>query len=81
LLIADDFIQSLYVHMGFHPAWKYRTVLELAFEGGQEVAVHDMSAQMEALRNEHAGVPLRPEAGDSKLDDWINQSFLRDHDW
>jgi hypothetical protein len=81
LLIADDFIQSLYVHMGFHPAWKYRTVLELAFEAGQELDVHDMSAQMEALRNEHAGAPLHPAAGDSGADDWINQSFKLDHDW
>jgi hypothetical protein len=23
ILIAKDFIEELYVHMGFHPAWKY----------------------------------------------------------
>src|SRR5262245_49494675 len=32
LLIARDFVRELYVHMGFHPAWKYREVHELLFE-------------------------------------------------
>ncbi|HEV8061785.1 MAG TPA: hypothetical protein VGP68_18045 [Gemmataceae bacterium] len=31
LLLAQDFIKELYVHMGFHPAWKYREVYELIF--------------------------------------------------
>jgi hypothetical protein len=26
LLIGRDFIRELYVHMGFHPAWKFREV-------------------------------------------------------
>ena len=29
LFAGDGFIQSLYVHMGFQPAWKYETVFEL----------------------------------------------------
>src|SRR4051812_48640333 len=28
LLLARDFIREHYVHMGFHPAWKYATVIE-----------------------------------------------------
>ena len=35
LLIADDFIAELYVHMGFHPAWKYKEVHELIFDEGK----------------------------------------------
>ena len=34
LLLADGFIDDLYVHMGFHPAWKYTNVIELIFENG-----------------------------------------------
>lgn len=34
LLLADGFIEELYVHMGFHPAWKYERVVELIFDGG-----------------------------------------------
>jgi hypothetical protein len=34
LLLADGFLQDLYVPMAFHPAWKHETVLELIFEAG-----------------------------------------------
>ena len=30
LLLARGFIQKLYEHMGFHPAWKYEQVIELS---------------------------------------------------
>lgn len=32
LLLAAGFIRELYVHMGFHPAWKYEKVVERAFD-------------------------------------------------
>lgn len=35
LLLGEGFIQELYAHMGFHPAWKCLHVIELIFEGGQ----------------------------------------------
>ena len=35
LLLTRDFIEELYVHMGFHPAWKYREVHELIFRAGE----------------------------------------------
>lgn len=34
LLIASDFIEKMYVHMGFAAAYAYREVHELVFEGG-----------------------------------------------
>ena len=40
VLITDGFIRDLYVHMGFHPAWKYETVSELVFERG--ILVHEI---------------------------------------
>jgi len=43
LLIADDFIEDLYEHMGFQPAWKYKTVIELVFENGHLKKVHNAS--------------------------------------
>lgn len=43
LLIAYDFISELYVHMGFHPAWKYKEVFELTFENGLLVKELDRS--------------------------------------
>lgn len=46
LLLGDGFIRELYVHMGFHPAWKFERVVELIFEGGQLTRSHDRSEQL-----------------------------------
>lgn len=51
LLLATGFIKDLYVHMGFHPAWKYEKVVELVFEGGVLQKACDRSAEMAELRN------------------------------
>jgi hypothetical protein len=50
LLLADGFIESLYVHMGFHPAWKYETVIELIFDAGTLKQEFDRSERMAAIR-------------------------------
>ena len=54
ILLADGFIQNLYVHMGFHPAWKYREVHELLFEDGRLLHAQDRSAAMASLRSSRA---------------------------
>src|SRR5262245_37177060 len=46
ILLARNFIEELYVHMGFHPAWKYREVHELSFEDGRLVRAENRSDQM-----------------------------------
>jgi hypothetical protein len=50
LLLADGFIERMYVHMGFHPAWKYKRVVELVFEGGILQQEFDRSEQMAEIR-------------------------------
>ena len=50
LLITAGFIPKLYVHMGFHPAWKYETVIELIFQNGQLQREFDRSAMMSEIR-------------------------------
>lgn len=50
LLLADGFIQELYVHMGFHPAWKYEMVVELVFEQGVLKEELDRSEKMAEIR-------------------------------
>ena len=83
LLLATDFIQELYVHMGFHPAWKYRTVHELIFHEGKLVQASDQSARIEELRRKMAQLPLRPEspAGPGELRRWIDECFSLDYEW
>lgn len=51
ILIGRDFIQELYVHMGFHPAWKYREVHELLFEDGKLVKENNVSERMKEFRD------------------------------
>src|SRR5262245_18115321 len=50
LLLADGFIHSLYVHMGFHPTWKYKSVIELVFEAGLLKVDFDRSERMSEIR-------------------------------
>ncbi len=50
LLLAEGFIRELYVHMGFHPAWKYKTVREVIFDAGRLTEDYDRSAEMATIR-------------------------------
>ena len=77
MLIVDDFIQDLYVHMGFHPAWKYREVHELIFEEGRLRSANDRSAEMAEIRKDLAERSLRPDmdAGWKEIFAWIERTF------
>lgn len=81
ILIAQGFIQQLYVHMGFHPAWKYETVCELSISHGDVMETKDISAQMADLRNKMTRQPLAPDAGASKqeIENWIASTFKRNY--
>lgn len=51
LLIAKDFIEDLYVHMGFHKPWKYLTVVEFQFDAGVLLSTQDRSVEIAAIRD------------------------------
>jgi hypothetical protein len=76
LLLGEDFIRELYVHMGFHPAYKYKNVLEVTFESGRLLSQSDRSIEMEEIR-------LREGRGDGKRSKdvvaWINDCFRIDY--
>lgn len=81
LLIADGFIRELYVHMGFHPAYKYRNVFELIFERGRLVEATDRSQVMAELRNsmtQHRMMP-DPQQSMAEVEEWIEQCFSLDY--
>ena len=79
ILIAKDFIDDLYVHMGFHPAWKYQTVAELIFDKGRFVSVSDKSLEMKALRQTVSEGELDGPGVDRPEDciAWIERCFER----
>ena len=80
ILIADGFIRELYVHMGFHPAWKYERVRELVFTDGIMEQDRDLSATMAEFR---AKIPKKGEATVGSADppspeaikQWIARTF------
>jgi hypothetical protein len=83
LLLGREFIEELYVHMGFHPAWKYRDVHELVFENGKLVRATDRSEEIAAFRREIAGRPLEPGLGARKeeIEKWVKKCFSQDYRW
>lgn len=82
LLVADGFIRELYVHMGFHPAWKYLEVHELLFHEGRLVESFDCSEAMARVRERMSESPLKPgtSASQSEIEQWIEKSFRLDYD-
>jgi hypothetical protein len=81
VLLARDFVERLYVHMGFHPAWKFRTVHELLFQEGRLVNEFDRSEQMEHVRERMIRGPLQPggNASEETIKAWIEGCFSLDY--
>jgi hypothetical protein len=77
LLGGREFIQNLYVHMGFHPAWKYRQVHELLFEQGQLREAFDRSGVLEDFRGQIGPEDLEPHQWRDReqLRAWIKRTF------
>jgi len=61
LLIADDFIPELCDDMGFNPAWKYKTVIELVLENGHLKKVHNASDPAAEFRMKFVNKAKAPE--------------------
>jgi hypothetical protein len=83
ILAGEGFIQTLYVHMGFHPAWKYQTVFELIFDHGNVKELRDVSVQIEQLRSKMTELPLKPdilESDKAEVEAWIDKTFRLGYD-
>jgi hypothetical protein len=81
ILAAGDFIQQLYVHMGFHPAWKYQTVFELVISQGCVIETRNVSKQMERIRDAMINSPLEPGANatQKQIEEWVAATFRLDY--
>ena len=81
LLVADGFVHDLYVHMGFHPAWKYETVFELVVSQGRVLETSDVSREMSELRTKLKRQPLEPgqDASSQDVSEWIASTFRRSY--
>jgi hypothetical protein len=86
LLLGADFVQELYVHMGFHPAWKYGRLRELVFEAGRLQEDLDHSAAAAELRESFARATSQSDpSGDVFRQQreaeraWSQRTFRRDY--
>ncbi|MDV3002426.1 MAG: hypothetical protein N5P05_004081 (plasmid) [Chroococcopsis gigantea SAG 12.99] len=81
LLLASNFIKEMYVHMGFHPAYKYREVHELIFDSGTLLSAVDRSEQMREFREMLSGEPLSPTnpLDGRAIQAWVERAFSLDY--
>ncbi|MFW9849136.1 MAG: hypothetical protein ACFFF4_08345 [Candidatus Thorarchaeota archaeon] len=81
ILLAKDFIESMYVHMGFQRPMAFRTVLEIQVQDGDIISVSDLSEKMEELRQRDSSKGARPETdSDEDVRRWIEDTFSLDYD-
>ncbi len=82
ILLAKDFINSMYVHMGFQRPIAFETVVEINAENGEIISVKDLSKQIEEYRNQNANKGAQPRS-DSQNDikKWVNETFSLDYDF
>ena len=82
LLLGGEFIREMYVHMCFHPAHKFRVVLELIFEDGNLQKAFDRSEEVANFRKAMASDLGLPERRPSKqaIEDWIKSTFSLDYE-
>jgi hypothetical protein len=75
LLIGRDFLRDLYVHMGFHPAWKFEHVMELVLADGILQAAEDISEQVAQSRREILEGTRQDPDGPPGGPGWIARTF------
>ena len=51
IVIATDFINEMYVHMGFQSPTSFKKVIELHITEGDIIKKVDLSSKMEEIRN------------------------------
>ena len=82
ILIARDFIQKMYIHMGFQRPMSYENVIELYFKKGKFTKEKNLSKKMEELRiidSSKDSAPVNP--NDSvDVNTWISKSFSLDYE-
>ena len=79
LLLAKDFIQEMYVHMGFQRPIAYRTVLQISILEGDITLVEDLSNRMEQQREEDPDRDAQP-SDPEKVGEWIEKTFSLEFD-
>ena len=81
LLLAADFIEEMYVHMGFQSPESYRTVIELEIKDGDIIKETDLSHAIAERRATGRDKPAQPSSmDDDDVRDWIEDRFSQDYE-
>lgn len=75
LLLGRQFIRALYVHMGFHPAWKFETVVEAIFVEGRLESSRSRSEEMAVVRQRVQSLGPGSRASKEDIAKWIEGTF------
>ncbi|NHJ33228.1 MAG: hypothetical protein FK732_10215 [Asgard group archaeon] len=78
ILLGKDFINEMYVHMGFQRPISYETVIEFQFKDGEIVTVNDFSELIAKLRKEDPSKDAKPEYDETTME-WIERLFSLDY--
>ncbi len=79
MLLGNEFVASTYVHMGHHPAWKYRQVLEVLVNSGSVTDVVDRSGEMSQLRDRITNGDVEDPDGPRGGIAWVKRTFTLDY--
>ena len=80
LLIASDFIQSMYVHMGFQSPESFKKVIELHIDNGNLTKTVDLSSTMKKIRTRDPLKDAFPLSNsEDEVRDWIEDRFSLDY--
>jgi hypothetical protein len=79
ILIGTDFIQSMYIHMGFQKPITYEKVIELKFKNGDLLSSEDISLKIKEIRENSRNSPSRP-SSEEDIGKWIENSFSLHYD-
>jgi hypothetical protein len=82
ILVARNFIQEMYIHMGFQRPMSYENVLELHFVKGKLTREKDLSKKMEELRNIDPSKDSSQKNPKNSVDieSWIAKLFSLDYE-
>ena len=67
--LAKDFINELYIHMGYQKATAFKTVLDVTLNKGQTVVIRDRSREIEKKRGAFKERFLTGGATDEKIEE------------
>jgi hypothetical protein len=80
ILVASDFVQGLYVHMGFHSAWIYQNVFELIVSHGSVIErCRRSGTKWSKLPWNRASMPRKNKSKNGSLRPSSLTTILNDH--